>query len=92
MISDLKGSLCGAAVGANGVRYCPATTCIDLSQYSFMKNNACICNSPILVTLATEAGDARLHFLRALIGEHLAPLNIFCSMGCSSHFDLLCGM
>ncbi|KAK9906545.1 hypothetical protein WJX75_003911 [Coccomyxa subellipsoidea] len=62
------------AVGANGVRYCPATTCIDLSQYSFMKNNACICNSPILVTLATEAGDARLHFLRALIGLALVYL------------------
>lgn len=56
------------AVGPTGARNCPATTCIDLAQYSFMNNNACICNSPILVTLATEAGTARRHFLGALVG------------------------
>lgn len=72
-----------AAVGPNGARYCPATTCIDLQQYSFMNNNACICNSPILVTLATEAGDARRHFLAALVGELfvMAPLITFGTLG-----------
>ena len=71
---NLTSSMWCAAVGAGGVRYCPATTCIDLQQYTFMNNNACICNSPILVSIATQAGDARRHFLRALVGEHL-PLS-----------------
>ncbi|EIE24148.1 hypothetical protein COCSUDRAFT_53240 [Coccomyxa subellipsoidea C-169] len=75
-ISYLVNSLIAGspAVGAGGVRYCPATTCIDLQQYTFMNNNACICNSPILVSIATQAGDARRHFLRALVGLVLVYL------------------
>jgi hypothetical protein len=56
-----------AAVGANGQRFCPSA-CIDLSQYPFMKSSACVCNSPVVKSIAQNAGDARRHFGIAVIG------------------------
>lgn len=61
----------GRAGFANGVRQCPAATCVDLSKYAFMKSDACLCNSPLLLTIAAQAGDARVHFLRVLVGALL---------------------
>jgi hypothetical protein len=65
----------------NGVRTCPLAGCIDLSQYSFMKSDLCLCNSPLLVTMASQAGDARMHLVRALIGAQPPQAHLGCFPG-----------
>lgn len=59
------------AICAGTPGQCSATACIDLSKYPFMNSNTCICNSPALGQIASSAGSAARHYMRAAIGEDL---------------------
>ena len=80
-VAQLVSGVCARpAAVVNGVRSCPTASCVDLSKYAFMKSDACICNPPpLLGSLAAEAADARVHFVRVLVGRAPALLVTRCT-------------
>ena len=92
------------AICAGTPGQCSATACIDLSKYPFMNTNTCICNSPALGQIASSAGSAASHYMRAAIGgvltQHpthlmrahsLAPVLAVHRGSCLAEWELLDG-